>query len=331
MKPKIPLNTSFYQSKTCTSCKKSLDSSHYTPSTGFFFEDGFLPVCNECVEDYLIKNRYVWSAMDKICQQIDIPFVPKEFERIKEETANRNVFKIYAATYNTAEYVSFSWGEYNEEYIRLKAEGTIRGELPLFDKAYIAELRSRWGSNYDDEDLTYLENLYTGLLMTQNISGALQQDQALKVCKLSLEVDSRIREGDDFDKLLSSYDKLVKTAEFTPKNVKNANDFESIGEFFRWLERRGWKNQFYDGVTHDIVDATIDNIQNYAQRLYVNETGIGEEMDRRLEALKFAKEKEDFYGLKHDVNLDNFDNAGYESFFEKETFQEEFDGGYLDV
>jgi len=42
--------------------------------------------------------------------------------------------------------------------------------------------------------------------------------------------------------LLGSYDKLVKIAEFTPKNAKNANDFDSVGELFRWLEKRGWKN-----------------------------------------------------------------------------------------
>jgi len=69
--------------------------------------------------------------------------------------------------------------------------------------------------------------------MTQNISGALQMDQALKLCKISLQLDSKIRAGDDIDKIVSSYDKLVKTAEFTPKNVKNASDFDSVGELVK--------------------------------------------------------------------------------------------------
>jgi len=77
---------------------------------------------------------------------------------------------------------------------------------------------------------------------------------------ISLELESRIRAGVDFDKLLSSYDKLVKVAEFTPKNVKNANDFDSVGELIKWLEKRGWKNKFYDGVTRDVIDETIKNI-----------------------------------------------------------------------
>ena len=35
-----------------------------------------------------------------------------------------------------------------------------------------------------------------------------------------------------------------KDSEFTPKNVKNASDFESMGELCRWLEKRGFKNPF---------------------------------------------------------------------------------------
>jgi len=80
------------------------------------------------------------------------------------------------------------------------------------------------------------------------------------LCMISYELEQRIRNGEEFDKLLASYDKLVKVAEFTPKNAKNASDFDSTGELWRWLEKRGWKNKFYDNVTRDIVDETIKNI-----------------------------------------------------------------------
>ena len=55
----------------------------------------------------------------------------------------------------------------------------------------------------------------------------------------------------------------VKTAEFTPRNVKNINDFDSVGELVKWLEKRNWRNNFYDDVTRDIVDETIKNIQAF--------------------------------------------------------------------
>ena len=62
---------------------------------------------------------------------------------------------------------------------------------------------------------------------------------------------------------MTAYDKLVKTAEFTPKNAKNINDFDSIGELIAWMEKRGWKNPYYDDVPKDIVDETMQNIQAF--------------------------------------------------------------------
>jgi hypothetical protein len=38
---------------------------------------------------------------------------------------------------------------------------------------------------------------------------------------------------------MSSYDKIIKSAEFTPKNAKNATDFDSFAEVAYWLEKRG--------------------------------------------------------------------------------------------
>jgi hypothetical protein len=167
-------------------------------------------------------------------------------------------------------------------------------------------LKAKWGANYDDEALEYLNNLYLGLLSTQNINGKLQMDQAEKICKMSYEIDRRIAEGTDFDKLLSSYDKLVKAAEFTPKNVKNINDFDTFGEAAKWMEKNGWKNTFYDKVTRDIVDETLKNYQNFVQRLYTNESSVPEEVTRRLEALKATAEieREGYYQTDKSYDLD---------------------------
>ena len=156
-------------------------------------------------------------------------------------------------------------------------------------------------------------------------------DQAQKICKMSYEIDRRIEEGTDFDKLLASYDKLVKAAEFTPKNVKNINDFDTFGEAAKWMEKNGWRNRFYDNVTRDIVDETLKNFQGFVQRLYTNESSIGEEVNRRIEQLKTtaALEQESYYGTNKDYDLDQFERDGYEMVFEGESdeFQTDLDEG----
>lgn len=312
--------------KTCTCCKQNLTISSFIPTKSWFYPDGYIPVCADCLKGYLQSRNFDWDAVDKICQYADIPFVPREFERLREFNGD-DVFPTYAAVFLEKEFDGLGWGDYFRKFKELEKKQVIEDELPRLDDDKYAALREKWGANYEASELNYLEELFDGILATQNVNGKLQDDQAKKLCKISLEIDSRIRGGADIDKMLTSYDKLVKIAEFTPKNVKNASDFDSVGELIRWLEKRGWKNEFYNDVPKDVVDETIKNIQSYNQRLYTNESGIGDEITRRIEALKEAKEIEsnsEFIEMS-DFDNDEFENEGYEQFFEQFEHDEVFD------
>lgn len=310
--------------KQCSKCGASQTSDAFAHTKSIFYSDGALPICNSCIEDYLDQHDYDWKFVDKLCQWADIPFVPREWERLFEMNGSKT-FGVYAEVFAQTEYEGLGWDEYYKAFKDLKATGDLDDELPGLAEKKRKQLQERWGPNYDDEALRYLESLYNGLMTTQNVNGALQVDQALKICKMSYEIDCRIREGSDFDKLLASYDKIVKAAEFTPKNVKNINDFDSVGELIKWLEKRGWRNNFYDGVTRDIVDETIKNFQNFNQRLYTNESGIGEQITERIQSLKTAKQIEDesYYGTNKDYDLDQYDDEGYARLVK----DEEFDAG----
>lgn len=312
--------------KQCQKCGGSFTPDAFAPTKSIFYHDGSLPICNSCIADWLELHEFDWTFIDKLCQWADIPFVPREWERLYEMNGN-NTFPVYAEVFAQSEYEGLGWSEYYKAFMDLKASGDIEDELPGIADQKRKQLQERWGANYDDEALRYLENLYNGLMTTQNVNGALQVDQAIKICKMSYEIDNRIREGSDFDKLLASYDKLVKAAEFTPKNVKNINDFDSVGELIKWLEKRGWRNTFYDSVTRDIVDETIKNFQNFNQRLYTNETGIGEQITERINALKTAKQIEDenYYGTDKEYDLDNYDNEGYARLVKEEDFKVSLD------
>ena len=309
--------------KTCPRCQQSYGEENFAPTKSMFFIDGLVPFCNNCIDKELRAHEWDWAYVDKMCQMADIPFVPKEWERLRE-MSDQEVFYRYAQVFQGTEYENLGWSDYYKAFIELKAAGRIEEELPEIAERKTRDLKEKWGANYDMEALQYLEDLYNGLLTTQNVNGALQIDQAKKICKMSYEVDRRIEEGSDFDKLLASYDKLVKAAEFTPKNVKNINDFDTFGEAIKWLEKRGWRNTFYDGVTRDIVDESMKNFQNFNQRLYTNESNIGEEITRRLESLKnaAAMEHDSYYGTDKSYDLDAFERDGYEVVFEGED--EEF-------
>lgn len=302
----------------CTMCRKETPSSYFLPTKNMCYPGHIVPVCNDCVKDLMgeLDSEGLWERIDKICQYLDIPFIPEKIMPLLEQN-QKDGFLTYAKLFQQEQYQDITWGEYQEYYRQLKEESRLQSIVPGANAARIEELKGKWGYNYDEEELEYLEKLYQGLLNTQNVNGFLQTDQAIKLCKVSLQIDSRIREGTDFDKLLGSYEKLVKVADFTPKNVKNANDFDSVGEIFAYLEKTGWENKFYDGVTRDIVDGTMSNIQKYCRRLYVGESGMGDEIQRRIESLKISQTLEDEdYGLDEDYSETNK--------FDFESVDEEF-------
>ena len=318
MKPSLPTAKSFMM-KTCNLCQGRYGSENFSPCHSIFFTDGYLPICNDCIKEILLQHNFSWEIVDKLCQYADIPFVPVEWEKIYA-LSGENSFPIYAKFFKQQEYENLDWGVYYNAFKDLADEGRIEEELPGLKEKKERELLDKWGP-YSPEEYNYLETLLRGLMTTQNINGALQLDQALKICKISLELDNRIRAGQEFDKMLSAYDKLVKAAEFTPKNTKNLNDIDSVGELIKWLEKRGYKCKFYDDVSRDIVDETLKNIQSYNQRLYTNESGIGEEITRRIEMLKTAYEQEKYYDIGDDeYDLDKYDSEGYDKLFEEEEF-----------
>lgn len=326
LQPEIAKRKAF-SLKTCSRCRATFGEEGFAPTKSFFYPDGVIPVCNGCVDKELAAHNWDWQYIDKMCQIADIPFVPKEWERLRDMN-DQEVFFRYACLFRESKYEGLGWSDYFEAYSTLKAAGQLEEELPGIAEQKERDLKEKWGANYDMEALTYLEGLFNGLMATQNVNGSLQIDQAKKICKMSYEIDKRIEEGSDFDKLLSSYDKLVKAAEFTPKNVKNINDFDTFGEAIKWLEKKGWRNTFYDNVTRDIVDESMKNFQSFNQRLYINETSIGDEITRRIEALKSAaalEQQESYYGTDTEHDLDAFEQEGYEVVFGEEN--EEFDAG----
>lgn len=318
--PKIPQKP--FLTKKCSICGAVTSVDNFAQTHSIFYADGYLPACNSCINEMLREHAYAWDFIDLLCQYAGIPFIVKEWTRLAEMNGQAKTWDVYSKVFAQDIYEQFGWADYHKQYEKLRMAGMVEEEIPLVNDRKMADLRKKWGSNYSDEELYYLEDLYKGLLTSQNVNGALQIDQAQKICKLSLEIDSRIRAGDkEVDKFLSSYDKLVKTAEFTPKNTKNAVDFDSFAEVGYWLEKRGKQNKFYDGATRDVIDETIKNIENYNQRLYINEGGIGDEITQRLKSLKSADEiEQDLYGIKQEYDLDEYDNSGY-TFEDNETFE----------
>lgn len=301
-------------SKKCSKCAIEKTTAHYI-AVNSKIHNGSLPICRECIGQMISNEKdesKKWNLVNKLCQWADIPFIPEEWDKIYC-TKGKDAFGIYCSIFRSEPYNTLDWNMYNEVYLQLKEEQRLEDAIPTLKEKQMNDLRKKWGMSYDDEQLGYLESLHQGLITSQNIVGALNEDQALKLCKISLIIEEKIRAGVDFDKDLRAYDSLAKLSNLTPKNVKEANEFDSFGEVFAYLEKAGWMNKYYDGAVRDEVDNTEKNIKNWLRYLYVNESGVAEEIEERINNLKVAAELED----------EEFDENEFRQYMDEQNIEQE--------
>ena len=115
--------------KQCNRCGGALSPDAFAPTKSIFYADGALPICNSCIADYLEAHDFDWEAVNKVCQWADIPFVPREWERLHELNGNE-VFGVYAEVFAQSEYEELGWHDYFQAFKDLKASGDIQEELP---------------------------------------------------------------------------------------------------------------------------------------------------------------------------------------------------------
>lgn len=275
----------------CHRCGKKKREADFLDIESPLFTDGKSPICNDCVIDFLGSD---WEDADLLCRTLDLPFIPRELEKMKDEADKTATaphgFLMYAKKFKEDKFQGLHWNDYYQVYSQLKEQGLLELELPQLRQKRMEEMRERWGLAMGERDLIYLENLYQELVTSYGIVDAVSSDQAMKLCRLSLSIDQAIENGESPDKLIASYEKIIKVGNFTEDKAVNSSDITSIGELVSWLERRGWVNKWYDGAKHDIIDETLESFQQFSRKLYTNETGLADDIETRMEMLRIVDE-----------------------------------------
>jgi hypothetical protein len=128
--PNIPKAVSSTTTKRCDKCGRILPLSQFSRAHSEFYSDGFIPWCNECVAERIDRAGGNWEIIDRLCMWAGIPFIVKEWERIKEMTLPSETWPTYAKIFATDDYVSLGWSDYFRQYKKLKEVGLIEEELP---------------------------------------------------------------------------------------------------------------------------------------------------------------------------------------------------------
>ena len=283
--------------KNCRKCDNYYNQDMFLNSNSWFFPDGYLDICNECLSKYLGDCTDLQKA-DKFCQYADIPFNVNDWIAAARNNGY-NAFKTYANQNWTKQYETIDWKPVHDEWVETFKEGKEREKVGIMRAEDLKELKEKWGNSFTEDQLLRFEALYEDIDKTQSITTAIQRDNAKKMCMLSYQIENAIwdseQKGSDIKALISAYDQLAKSADFTPKSAKNAGDFDSVGELCAFLEKRGFNNKFYDWVPRDEVDKVMMNLQKYVRRIVVGETNIAEELNEKLDAIQNMNRLENDY------------------------------------
>ena len=146
LQPNIARRRSF-AIKTCNRCGGTFAPSNFAMTKSIFYPDGSLPICNDCVELYLVDVDFDWQEVNKLCQYADIPFVPKEWERMRDLNGTK-AFGKYAEIFSQTEYEDIGWTEYFEAFKEMKKKlfyspknGLLRDD---YDEAKVNEFGGKY-------------------------------------------------------------------------------------------------------------------------------------------------------------------------------------------
>lgn len=278
----------------CGKCKIDKPITEFVPTKSPFHPKDRSLMCLTCLEK-LVDPKDL-NQVDKMCQWLDIPFLVNEWTRIWNAAKERTLHVYVKLLSDNPSYTSLDWSTVNEKWQDAEACGTLIDNVPVVAEGWRREMMRKWPSDQerDDEDYHYLENFYNDLCTTQNLVSATQRDDAKRLCEVGLLATKKIRAGLDAKNEMAIYHSIVKTEGFEPKNAKNIGDFDSVGELYTWLEKRGWKPKWHT-EPQDSVDFTIKNIQKYLQRLVAGEGALADQVENRRKQLELANRLEEDY------------------------------------
>lgn len=243
-------------------------------------------ICTQCLEKMAPADK--WDEVDRMLRYLDLPFDIDKWTRLYE-THKEHTLSAYLNLIADDHYTALSWSDENERWRIIKEQGEFDENIKVVEDAKRRELRKRWSSDYDLEDLLWLDNFYNMILNSQNVSTPILQERAKDLCELELRVKKGLRAGLDVKKDMDACDNIIKLHKFDASNSKNTADFESFGELGVYLENRGWHPSWHT-EPNDSIDFLMRAIQQYNQRLIEAEPTIKDRLEANRERYN-AKER----------------------------------------
>ena len=162
-------------------------------------------------------------------------------------------------------------------------------------EGFLNRSRIKWGDGYSFDEYIQLENLLTSTLRANAITNPMQIDAIKKACKISVQLDRAIQEGDgkSIKDLSTSYASFTKTAQIDEVITAANNDvISTVADLADYIEKCGGQYHYYDNVSRDVVDKTIADLKQYIKTLVQDATSLDVMLENITENYQTSVEKD---------------------------------------
>jgi hypothetical protein len=228
-------------------------------------------------------DRYRLETIDKMCQYLDLPFDTNKWIEMEQKYEKLGPLLIdYCYEMRTGEYQESDWQQVNAVWKKARDYGALVDKITVIHADLLLFLRKKWGSNSDLtlDDYMRMEEYERHTLSHYPFKDEARKDVIRKLAKLSVLSDKSITAGNTKDAVsyLQAYNTLMKELGIGNEIANNEGSINTLSELVAYLEKKGFVLNYRINENRDVVDKTIENMQQYVRRLFNDSQETATEM-----------------------------------------------------
>lgn len=243
----------------CIRCNRMLSVDQFYKSVNPLHTSGYLPYCKSCgheiVQFYIKKYNTLQMAIYLACAEMGVPFIKSVYDQFEEMCNGYNKVRNFFGNYvrllrtNQTKAQEERWKDFGGTDMDMKEiRNSVKSMVSI--EAQLQELEIAWGTQYNSEQLAYLEYKFT--TYTDSLSMTPFQETTYRnLCKAELDIyenndlDNAIKRQTQFAKLLGidAFDKQQQRS-LTERILEAEIELVEQKEPAEYFEDKGLYNDF---------------------------------------------------------------------------------------
>ena len=233
--------------------------------------NGLSVICIVCMSKHV--DRHKLETIDKLCQYLDLPFDANKWIEMEKNYEKMGPLLLdYCYEMRSGEYQDSDWQQVNNCWKKAREYSGLVDKITEIHSDLLLYLRKKWGASSELvlDDYMRMEEYERHTLSHYPFKDEARKDVIRKLAKISVLSDKAITAGNTKDAVsyLQAYNTLMKELGIGNEIANNEDSINTLSELVSYLEKKGFVLNYRINENRDVVDKTIENMQQYVRRLF---------------------------------------------------------------